>query len=166
MSVDERLFATIKANIGATTRTELGEVTALHIRRYALAIGDDNPLYHDAGYARSLGHADVVAPPNMLPSIIEWGVGHPESELNVDGTTGEHLDGVDTTGVRTMGGGEAMTFHRPVVAGCRVTQTTTLADATMREGRSGPMIVVTYRNRYHDERGTELMTCDRTMLLR
>ena len=166
MSVDERLFADIKANIGSTTRTELGEVTALHIRRYALAIGDPNPLYHDAEYARSRGHADIVAPPNMLPSIIEWGVGHPEAELNVDGTTGEHLDGMDTTGVRTMGGGEAMTFHHPVVAGSRVTQTTTLADATMREGRSGPMIVVRYRNRYHDEHGTELMTCDRTMLLR
>ncbi|HEY3685327.1 MAG TPA: MaoC family dehydratase N-terminal domain-containing protein [Streptosporangiaceae bacterium] len=166
MSVDERLLADIRANIGVTQRTDLGEITALHIRRYALAVGEENPLHTDAEHARSLGYPDVVAPPNMLPSVIEWGVGHPEAELNTDGTTGEHLYGVDTSSVRTMGGGETMTFHRLVVAGSRVTQTTTLTDATLREARTGPMIIVGYRNQYHDEHGTELMTCDRTMLLR
>jgi acyl dehydratase len=166
MSVDDRLLAGIRQNIGTTYHADLGEITALHIRRYALAAGEDDPLYTDPEHARSLGHADVVAPPNMLPSVIEWGVGYPEGELNTDGTTGEHLHGVDTSAVRTMGGGETMTFHRPVVAGCRVTQTTTLVDATMREGRTGPMIIVRYRNEYHDEHGTELMTCARTMLLR
>lgn len=166
MSVDDRLLAEIKANIGSTHESDLGEITALHVRRYALAIGEDDPLHTDPEHARSLGYRDVVAPPNMLPSIIEWGVGFPEDELNRDGTTGEHLNGVDTSGVRTMGGGETMTFHRPVVAGCRVTQTTTLTGATMREGRSGPMIIVGYRNAYRDEHGTDLMTCDRTMLLR
>lgn len=158
MSVDESLLADIRGRIGSTERTDLGEITELHIRRYALAIGEDEPEYTESG--------QVVAPPNMLPSIIEWGVGHPESSLNRDGTTGEHLHGVDTSQVRTMGGGETMTFHRPVVAGVRVTQTTTLVDATWREGRSGPMIIVSYRNEYHDEHGTGLMTCDRTMLLR
>ena len=158
MSVDENLLAGIRGQIGSTERTDLGEITELHIRRYALAIGEHDLEYTDSG--------QVVAPPNMLPSIIEWGVGHPEDELNRDGTTGEHLHGVDTSGVRTMGGGETMTFHRPVVAGARVTQTTTLVDATMREGRSGPMIVVAYRNEYRDAQGAELMTCDRTMLLR
>lgn len=166
MSVDESLLAEIRASIGSTRRADLGEITALHIRRYALAIGEEDPLYTDAEHARSLGYADVVAPPNMLPSVVEWGVGAPERDLNTDGTTGEHLHGVDTSGVRTMGGGETMTFHEPVVAGARVTQTTTLTDATMRQGRSGPMIIVQYRNQYHDQHGTELMTCDRTMLLR
>lgn len=166
MSVDDRLLGDIRASIGTTYEVDLGEITALHIRRYALAIGEDDPLYTDPEHARSLGHRDVVAPPNMLPSIIEWGAGFPEGELNTDGTTGEHLHGVDTSSVRTMGGGETMTFHRPVVAGCRVTQTTTLTDASLREGRSGPMIIVRYRNAYRDEHGTELMTCDRTMLLR
>lgn len=166
MSVDQNLYDDIQRHIDSTSQADLGEITELAIRRYALAIGDPNPLYCDAKYAWSQGHANIVAPPNMLPSIIDWGVGQPEAELNVDGTTGEHLEGVNTAGVRIMGGGESMQFHRPVIAGCHITQTTTLTGATMRESRAGSMIVVQYRNDYRDEHGTALMTCDRTMLLR
>jgi acyl dehydratase len=166
MSVNPKLFDDIQKNIGQQTTTQLGEVTALAIRRYALAVGDPNPLYHDSEFARSAGYPDIVAPPNMLPSIIEWGVGSTEDALHTDGTTGEHLFGVDTSGVRTMGGGESMQFHRPVVAGCSVTQLSTFTDATMRDTKTGPMIVVQYHNEYHDENSTALLSCDRTMLLR
>lgn len=166
MSVDQKLYEDIQKNIGQQTTTHLGEVTALAIRRYALTIGDPNPLYHDSEFARSAGYPDIVAPPNMIPSIIEWGVGSPEDVLNTDGTTGEHLSGVDTSGVRTMGGGESMHFHRPVVAGCSVTQLTTLTDVTMRDTKTGPMIILQYHNEYRDENNTQLLSCNRTMLLR
>jgi acyl dehydratase len=166
MTVDIKLFEDIEKNVGQQTTVHLGEITAMAIRRYAVAIGDPNPLYHDSEYARSAGYPDIVAPPNMLPSVLEWGVGSPEEELNPDGTRREHLPGVDTTGMRVMGGGEDMQFHRPVVAGCSVTQTTTLTEADTRETRTGLMIVLRYRNEYRDGTDTTMMTCDRTMLLR
>ncbi len=43
------------------------------IRELALAIGDDNPLYTDPGYARSQGYRDVIAPPTFGTVIDFWG---------------------------------------------------------------------------------------------
>ena len=39
------------------------------IRRFATAIGDPNPAYHDPAAAQALGHRDVVAPPTFLITL-------------------------------------------------------------------------------------------------
>lgn len=168
MPVTRQLYQETRVRIGEEETTELGSLTAVDIRRYARAVGEDHPLYNDAEYARGRGYADVVAPPNMVPSLVEWGAGTAEEDLLPDGTAGDHLLGVSVSGsdVRVMGGGEEMEFHRPVVAGTRVTLQSTLIDVTERETRTGPMIVLRYRNLYRDEAGTPLLTCHRTVLLR
>lgn len=166
MAVTQSLFEDLRAQIGAESVAELGEVSALLVRRYALAVGDFNPLYHDLDYARSRGYGNIVAPPNLVPSLIEWGVGEPEESLLVDGTAGEHLPGLSADGVRIMGGGEEMEFHAPVTAGTRITQYATLVDVAQRETRSGLMIIATYRNFYCAADGTPLLTCRRSVLLR
>lgn len=166
MAVTQSLFEDLRAQIGAERVAELGEVSALLIRRYALAIGDSNPLYHDLDYARSRGYCNVVAPPNLVPSLIEWGVGEPEGSLLVDGTAGEHLPGLSVSNVRVMGGGEEMEFYAPVTAGTRITQHATIADVSQRETKSGPMIIATYRNLYYAADGSLLLACRRTVLLR
>ena len=56
------------------------------IGRYAMTIGAADPSHYDAAAARSAGYADVVAPPNLLAAMVEWGVGTPETELGADGT--------------------------------------------------------------------------------
>ncbi len=45
------------------------EVTRGDIRRFATAIGDLNPAYHDRAAAQALGHRDVVAPPTFLITL-------------------------------------------------------------------------------------------------
>jgi acyl dehydratase len=42
------------------------EVGREHIRQFADAIGDPNPIYRDPDAAKAAGHADVVAPPTFL----------------------------------------------------------------------------------------------------
>lgn len=42
------------------------EVGREHIRDFANAIGDSNPLYHDPEKARAAGYPDVIAPPTYL----------------------------------------------------------------------------------------------------
>ena len=37
------------------------------IRRFAEAIGDPNPLYHDEEYAKKLGYRSIIAPPGFHP---------------------------------------------------------------------------------------------------
>ncbi len=49
------------------------------IGRYAMTIGATDPSHYDSEAARSAGYPDVVAPPNMLAAIAEWGIGTPEA---------------------------------------------------------------------------------------
>jgi acyl dehydratase len=39
------------------------EVEAARIDQYASAVGEDNPIYHDAKAAKAAGFRDLVAPP-------------------------------------------------------------------------------------------------------
>ncbi len=47
----------------ASTSYEVGRE---HVRQFADALGDPNPLYRDREAARAAGHPDVVAPPTFL----------------------------------------------------------------------------------------------------
>ena len=167
MAVDKALLTALREQVGVAHAEELGAVTAAATRRYAAAVGDSNPLYTDAGYARSLGYADVLAPPNFLAAVIDWTPGAPYEDLREDGTAaGTHLPGVPASGVRIMGGGEEMTFERPVVAGTVVRRTTVLTEVTRRESSSGPMLVARYQDLYTDDDGAVLLRTVRTVLLR
>jgi acyl dehydratase len=48
---------------------ETYEVGREHIRQFADAIGDQNPVYRDPEAARAAGHPDVIAPPTFLTII-------------------------------------------------------------------------------------------------
>lgn len=47
-------------------------VEAGKIREFALALGDTNPLYHDAGYARQTPFSAIVAPPTFATVLNFW----------------------------------------------------------------------------------------------
>jgi acyl dehydratase len=167
MAADEQLLARLRDEIGVEHAEELGEVSAVLIKRYAAAVGDSNPLYTDREYARARGYADVVAPPNFIAAVINWSPGAPYDRLREDGTEADgHLPGVPTKGVRVMGGGEEMTFVAPVVAGTVVSRTTSLLDVEQRESSQGSMLVARYRDAYRDAAGSPLLDTIRTVLLR
>jgi acyl dehydratase len=167
MAVDSALLAALQAEIGVEHVESLGEISAAAVARYAAAIGDPNPLYSDPDYARSCGHADVVAPPNFVAAVINWTAGGAYERLREDGTEADtHLPGVPAQGVRVMGGGEEMTFHQPVVAGMALTRTTALGELSERESSQGPMLVARYRDAYRDGAGALLLESVRTVLLR
>ncbi|MGB8179866.1 MAG: MaoC family dehydratase N-terminal domain-containing protein [Acidimicrobiales bacterium] len=167
MAVDDALRASLNEEVGVEHVESLGEISATLTRRYAAAVGERDPLYHDAQYAQSLGYANVVAPLNFLPGVICWTEGAPYDRLREDGTEADtHLPGVPAKGVRVMGGGEEMHFTRPVVAGTVVTRRTVLLDVADRESRQGTMLVARYADLYVDEGGDELLRSVRTVLLR
>jgi acyl dehydratase len=166
VAVDAALARTMRSRIGATERESLGTLTESLIRRYARAVEDDNPLYHDAEYARSLGLSGVMAPPNLVPSVVSWTEGASSEHLRPDGTeVGTHLPGLPTSGVRVMGGGEEMWFHRPACAGMDLHLETRLESVEEREGKTGPMLILCYHNSYTDRHGNPVVTTYRTVLL-
>ncbi|GII94457.1 FAS1-like dehydratase domain-containing protein [Sinosporangium siamense] len=167
MPVDETLLESIRIKIGSETTHSLGPITALMIRRYARAIGESNPLYFDPEFARSRGYADIVAPPNLVTAITCWDEGPAADDLRTDGTPKTlQLEGIPTSGVRVMGGGEDMEFHAPITAGTTVVERSTMIDAELLHGRNGQFIVVRYRHEFVDDDGLPLVTSTRKVLLR
>jgi hypothetical protein len=167
VSVDDETLTHLRDQIGARRVEHLGEVTGLMIRRYARAVGETDPCYLDRDVALAHGHIDLIAPPNLLPAIVGWGDGGPEEDLRPDGTEiGEHLPGIPNEGLRLMGGGEDMTFHRDVVAGTRVNQAITLEDVSLKQARDGLMAILSYRVEFTDSTGEPLLTSLRTVLAR
>jgi acyl dehydratase len=164
MAVSSELVERIRQHVGASTPPITATIDGLMSRRYARAIGDENPLYHDESYARARGYDGLVVPPNFLPSYLDWTDGGPEADLRADGTPTHEMEWIPLEGVRLMGGGEEMQFHRPVTAGNVVVFTSTLDEVSPRESKSGLMVVLRIRNEYATSTGIPLMTSMRTVL--
>ncbi len=115
----------------STTSSAPFEVTRGDVRRFATAIGDRNPAYHDVAAAAALGHRDLVAPPTFL---ITLGMSTAESlimdpELGLDYSLVVH-------------GEQRFELHRPVYAG-DLLDTETRLDAMRDAGRNELLSIVT-----------------------
>jgi hydroxyacyl-ACP dehydratase HTD2-like protein with hotdog domain len=150
------------------SRRSLGTLDAVTIGRYALTIGAADPIHYDAAAAHSAGYADVVAPPNMLAAIVEWGIGTPEAQLQPDGTplSGDTPLGDGDLGLRAMGAGEEMELVTPVTAGTEVVLETTLEAVTPKQTRAGTCVFATTLHTFTSAQGAVLNRNRRTVVLR
>jgi acyl dehydratase len=146
-------------------RRSLGTLDAVTIGRYAMTIGATDPSHYDPDAARAAGYADVVAPPNLLAAIVEWGVGTPEDRLQPDGTPDEGEMPLGD-GLRVMGAGEEMELVNPVTAGTEVELETTLDAVTPKQTRGGTCVFVTTLNTFMSGEGVVLNRNRRTVVLR
>jgi acyl dehydratase len=146
----------------ATVRV-LGEITALAFQRYAIAVGDPNPIYFDDAAARAAGYPGVVAPPNFLSSVLGWEAGPPENELLEDGTEPKILV-TEIQGLRLMGGGHDLTFGEPVRPGDVITARRKLVDLYQRESKMGPLTFAISEILYTNQRGEHVVTCRETVI--
>lgn len=114
------------------------EVEKGAIRKFAEAIGDDNPIYYDEPAARAAGLKTIVAPPTFLCTF------RPRElpDLNI------------TFGRVRLNGGNAYEYLQPVYAGDTITVTAQYADVVERTGRTGNMVFVftdlTFTNQHGD----------------
>ena len=51
-------------------------VEAGHIMLFARAVGDPNPIYHDAEYAAGTEVGSIVAPPTFVQASAQWDPGY------------------------------------------------------------------------------------------
>jgi len=82
----------------------LTEATRDAIRHWAEALGDDNPLWRDAEYARTTRWGTIIAPPTMLYAFDRLSIGYRGG----------------LPGVHAMFGGTNWTFYHPTRLGDRV----------------------------------------------
>ncbi len=145
----------LRARIGEervyTAPEELGRAS---IRYFARAVGDDNRLYTDDGYARQWGYEGVIAPPTLVCETNQYA----DVPRDGDGYAGHRWD-LHVPGTRQVRGGNSYEFHRAVRPGDVVTATWVLVDIAERSTRDGrAMLVVTSRAQYTDQAGELLAT--------
>lgn len=121
------------------------------IRKFARAIGDENPLFHDVAHARAHGHADIVAPPTFPTTF------RPVADA-------PWMAPLDRR--RIMAGTVAFTYERPVVAGMRLACILGLTGVDEKRGSKGLMELMRQDMRVEDDAGGLVLVFSRTTVYR
>lgn len=133
--------------IGATSEPQEFEVEKGAIRRFAEAIGDDNPLYSDEAFARAQGYASLVAPPTFpttfrVPLPIRFEIS------------------------RVLHGEQEFTYTRPIVAGETLRCVSTVTDIYEKTGSLGDMTFFVTETHGTDTAGNPVFTARSVAILR
>ncbi|HVF52900.1 MAG TPA: MaoC family dehydratase N-terminal domain-containing protein [Actinomycetota bacterium] len=125
------------------------------VAEFALAVGEDNPLYFDSEAARLHGFPDVVAPPTFTVTQI-WRVSREEREERL----GANLDYA-----RVLHGEQEFVYKRLPVAGEVLKGTMRISRDFEKEGkRGGSMRFVTYETVFTDAQDEEVVTALYTLI--
>jgi acyl dehydratase len=129
-------------------------------RYFALAIGDDNPLYTDDQFARDHGYDGVIAPPTLVSETNQY-ANLPKESTGYAG----HGWGLEVPGTRLLRGGNEYTFHQAVRPEDILTVTWRIDDMVERMSSKGtPMVVVTSIVEYANQNGELLVTNVETLI--
>ncbi len=144
--VDMRSIAeNFKKLVGIEAEPEFWDVEKGHIKRFAQAIGDENPIYYDEEYAKKTRYGGIVAPPFFLidaglVKLVDRLVAMCPELANINGST-------------------EIEFYRPMMVGDRIKTVAKLADVEEKVGKSGPMIFLTIEVTYTNQRQEIVAKC-------
>lgn len=138
-----------KSLIGLTGKPFVFEVDKRHIRQFAEAIGDANPLYVDEEYAASTIYGGIIAPPSFPIVIGQDGGGAIDLPLDYS---------------RVLHGEQEFIYERPIRPGDRLFCQMKVTDLYDREGKSGTMQFLVLDTELKDESG-ELVAVSRTNMI-
>lgn len=136
---------------------ELGRAS---IRYFAIAVGDDNPLYTDEEFARAHGHPGVVAPPTLVCETNQFVSG----ARDADGYLG-HRWPLPVEGCRLIRGGNEYEFHRRVLPTDRVTVRWRLAEIEERSSAKGEALLMVVSIATYTNQDAETLATNRETII-
>ncbi|WP_342514781.1 MaoC family dehydratase N-terminal domain-containing protein [Sporosarcina sp. FSL K6-1522] len=137
-----------KSMIGLTGEVYVFETEKRHIRQFAEAIGDANPLYVDEAHAANTPYGKLIAPPTFPIAIGAEGGGIP----------------IELDARRMLHGEQEFIYHRAISPGDRLYCQMKVADIYEREGKSGVMQFLVLDTYMKDEHG-EMVAVSRTNII-
>ncbi len=165
MSEHGLIDAESAARVGTVAANASGEVNRRDWQRWAVAVGDRNPLWFDSTYARAQGYRDVICPPLYLQYAI-LGVAAPD-EVRPDGSSGAASGSLAfPRAPKRMAGGESTTFHGPAYHRDEIDMVRTIESIVEKQGRSGNFVLVTWRTVYRNQRADLLAEATTSMIAR
>lgn len=135
----------LKQYIGKVDPPHLREVEKGAIRRYADAVGDDNPLYYDEEYARKSRYGCIIAPPGFFG----WAKKTISSSEGLIGLIGAMIE-AGYAGI--LDGGMAYDFYLPVRVGDTIVVSPKVADIALKEGKT-KMMIIRFEASYTNQNG-------------
>ena len=165
MTTDSLIDAESASRVGMVAATATGEVNRRDWQRWAAAVGDYNPLWFDAEYARACGYDDVICPPLYLQYCVLPVT--PLESLRPDGSTGSASGSLAfPRAPKRMAGGESSTFHLPAYHRDEIEMTRTIESIVEKHGRSGRFVLVTWRTSYRNQRRDLVAEATMSMIAR
>lgn len=134
--------------IGMTGEMYTFEVEKRHVKQFAEAIGDPNPLYTDEAYAREHADGRLMAPPTFAMAIGSEGGGLP----------------VDLDTRRMLHGEQEFIYCRPIFVGDQLHCQMKVSDLYEKEGKSGMMQFLILDTEMEDDTGN-LVAISRTNII-
>lgn len=159
MADESILTDEIKAMIGTLSEPVIMEVGRVAIRRYADAVGDDNPLFHEVEDAKAAGYEDIICPPGFWG----WPI---KGRATIGGMSIVGAVLVKAGLFRILDGGVDQEFYIPIRASDILTAYSKIADIREREGKTGKMIFTTVETTYLNQNGDTVAVNRATIIAR
>ena len=152
-----------KQFIGRTDPPIIRHVEKGAIRRYAEAVGNDNPLYQDDEYARRSLYGSIIAPPGFFG----WPTKTPCSCTGLADIVGELQAALARGGFpRILDGGISYDFFLPVRAGDILIASPKVTGLSEKEGKGGTMIICNFETTYTNQNGDLVAKANQTFIAR
>ena len=145
--------------IGRVDPPQVMEVERGSIRRYAEAVGDDNPLYRDEEHARKSRYRGIIAPPGFFG----WPIG------SLAGSQGmsDVMQALSKAGFpRILDGGMSYEFYQPILAGDTLVASPMVKEITEKESKSGNMVIFVTETTYMNQNGDTVARKYHTIIAR
>ncbi|WP_017379063.1 MaoC family dehydratase N-terminal domain-containing protein [Paenisporosarcina sp. TG-14] len=136
--------------IGKENEPEYHEVEKGAIRKFATAIEDDNPVYHNEEYAKQKGYPSLLAP-LTFPTTFR-------------GKIQEWFKNLDKN--RLLHGEQEYHYERRFYAGERIKLVEKVADVYEKKGKNGMMTFIIRDREGYDEADKKLFTERSTFIVR
>jgi acyl dehydratase len=120
------------------------------IRRFAEAIGDEDPIYYDEHAAQAAGFKTIPAPPTFLCTFRAQEL--PDLKVQF--------------GRVRLNGGNEYEYYQPIYAGDTITLTAKYVDVNERSGRTGNMVFVITELTFTNQQGAVVAKGRNTGIMR
>ena len=147
----------LKQYIGKIDPPHVREVERGSIRRYADAVGNENPLYFDEEYASESRYGTIIAPPGFF--------GWPTQAIpSSEGIIGLMTAMINAGYYRILDGGMSYECFLPVRAGDILIASPKVKDVSAKEGKSGTMMVCNFETTYLNQNGDLVAKAYQTLI--
>jgi len=152
MTNEDPALNEFKKLVGQEMAPEVWDAGREHIKWFARAIGDPNPLWQDKAYAEKSRYKNIIGPPLFL---IDVGLVKLVDRL-VD--MAPHKANIN--------GGTEIEYFRPIEAGDTITTVPKLADVQEKKGKTGSLIFLVIEVTYTNQRGERVAILRNTFIRR